>query len=1257
MADPVPKQFRQGDMHKMQSLRLPQPLRAPAARQCRHVKSCCNSAVVPAPAKPLLQPEVVIIGAGIIGLMTADTLLQQGLSVTVVERKHLCAGATGAGQGYIWMAHRNPDTPAWELAAASTALWRQHIASDPTFAEAVEWQTCGSLLLGCSEEEEQQLRAREHMLAQHGVTAAMLDRQQLRHLEPALAGPAVRAALRTMTDTQIVSHGQHLGRGWQGTAVAPGQWLGSGIWAVAGGGLGVSTTLTHKPTWPGDDAQNGRLTVAALLRRCEAHGAAFTAMFHSPVTHLELGDLTIVHTQLNRLRARNATIVAAGAWSGELLSQATGQPCYQRALQPRKGHLLQLPRPQDMPPLSHGAMEMAYTKHYPAAALTSAPTQAQQQPQQQQQQQQHSDSQPTAVVSAGSSCCVQQSAHEIDITFTATTSADGSLLVGSSREFAGWGSQPSPSTIQAVLERAAAFLPHLAPCSQPSDEAVRVGLRPFAVGGMPLIGPVPGHPGLFMAAGHEGSGLCLGPATVQLLSAYVTGQPGEVNVSRFTELLPENRLLCAELVAAAQLATPLGSHSPSLVTGPRCMTALQQEVARIAQARASAQLTDVPSAPSPPSPPLLAARPPGPPLYTPLPQQPNVTRIELLITFYGLDLWSLLTSWGSRIQALLDAQRSPSLRIQDLARPGMCASQLLALNTTALLNTSLTPQELMPAFGLFTTDVAQLLRNYVQDSSISVQVPDFCAGNRTVTPLAINRTLVNVILPTLHVTVNLLNSTLDRLLPPSGELRQLLRNCRGSLMTRDSLRFFDLYGMPFSPCRAITNASYPTAPSQPPSPSFTTTTQPEPQPPTPQPLTPCSPSAPPLSSMAAYQLPAAGATGESVSVSGPFPVVNVVTDNRGNIFQLVLFGPISGDGREFTFSTCFEGAPDWDSVLDLYQADSVEELDYCGGNVHSPWHECHMHSDAKCHKGPLVAAAAAGGVEWGAAKSGHWAALLPARPAATQGPPAAAATAAGHATTQSRGHGDGIHKGLQSQGALDPSHHQQHWGTAPTVLKQAMQACLAMLRLASVCHACCFEFVQHYPAAALTSAPTQAQQQPQQQQQQQHSDSQPTAVVSAGSSSCAQQSAHEIDITFTATTSADGSLLVGSSREFAGWGSQPSPSTIQSVDDDGGVCLQAVLERAAAFLPHLAPCSQPSDEAVRVGLRPFAVGGMPLIGPVPGHPGLFMAAGHEGSGLCLGPATVQLLSAYVTGQLSQVNVSRFMELLPENRLLCAELVA
>lgn len=45
--------------------------------------------------------------SGVIGLNTALKLLQKGASVLLVERgKELCTGATGAGQGYLWMAHR-----------------------------------------------------------------------------------------------------------------------------------------------------------------------------------------------------------------------------------------------------------------------------------------------------------------------------------------------------------------------------------------------------------------------------------------------------------------------------------------------------------------------------------------------------------------------------------------------------------------------------------------------------------------------------------------------------------------------------------------------------------------------------------------------------------------------------------------------------------------------------------------------------------------------------------------------------------------------------------------------------------------------------------------------------------------------------------------------------------------------------------------------------------------------------------------------
>ncbi|GFH33176.1 hypothetical protein HaLaN_32503, partial [Haematococcus lacustris] len=105
----------------------------------------------------------------------------------------------------------------------------------------------------------------------------------------------------------------------------------------------------------------------------------------------------------------------------------------------------------------------------------------------------------------------------------------------------------------------------------------------------------------------------------------------------------------------------------------------------------------------------------------------------------------------------------------------MCASQLLALNTTALLNTSLTAQELMPGLGYFAMDVAQLLRDYLQDSNITVQVPDFCAGNRTVASFLANRTLVNGPWPTLRVTITFLTTEPDS---------------RGALITRDSLGFF-----------------------------------------------------------------------------------------------------------------------------------------------------------------------------------------------------------------------------------------------------------------------------------------------------------------------------------------------------------------------------------------------------------------------------------------------------------------------------------
>jgi glycine/D-amino acid oxidase-like deaminating enzyme len=99
-------------------------------------------------------------------------------------------------------------------------------------------------------------------------------------------------------------------------------------------------------------------------------------------------------------------------------------------------------------------------------------------------------------------------------------SASGSLLIGSSREMGTWDATPEPAVVDDILDHALKFLPGLGAINRATVET-RVGLRPYCLRGQPLIGPVPGSPGLYVAAGHEGSGLTLGPATGDIIKEWL----------------------------------------------------------------------------------------------------------------------------------------------------------------------------------------------------------------------------------------------------------------------------------------------------------------------------------------------------------------------------------------------------------------------------------------------------------------------------------------------------------------------------------------------------------------------------------------------------------------------------------------------------------------------------------------------------------------------------------------------------------------
>jgi hypothetical protein len=47
-----------------------------------------------------------------------------------------------SGQGYIWLAHRDPASPSWPLARRSKAMWQQLAAAAGSSAlgQAMEWQ-------------------------------------------------------------------------------------------------------------------------------------------------------------------------------------------------------------------------------------------------------------------------------------------------------------------------------------------------------------------------------------------------------------------------------------------------------------------------------------------------------------------------------------------------------------------------------------------------------------------------------------------------------------------------------------------------------------------------------------------------------------------------------------------------------------------------------------------------------------------------------------------------------------------------------------------------------------------------------------------------------------------------------------------------------------------------------------------------------------------------------------------------------------
>lgn len=98
---------------------------------------------------------------------------------------------------------------------------------------------------------------------------------------------------------------------------------------------------------------------------------------------------------------------------------------------------------------------------------------------------------------------------------------DGHILVGSTLEYAGFDKTPTDNALESLKASAEELLPALKDAEVVGHWA---GLRPGSPEGIPFIGEVPSHPGLWLNCGHFRNGLVLAPASCQLLADLMLGR-------------------------------------------------------------------------------------------------------------------------------------------------------------------------------------------------------------------------------------------------------------------------------------------------------------------------------------------------------------------------------------------------------------------------------------------------------------------------------------------------------------------------------------------------------------------------------------------------------------------------------------------------------------------------------------------------------------------------------------------------------------
>src|SRR6478752_3672924 len=126
------------------------------------------------------SPDVVVVGAGVVGAACAYHLALAGVRVRLLDRSFIASGSSGACEGNVlaWDKELERELP---LALRSAELWA-HLAE--TLPDAFEYDRKGSVVVAETEAELIASAERARVLAGLGVHGEVLDAEALRREEP-----------------------------------------------------------------------------------------------------------------------------------------------------------------------------------------------------------------------------------------------------------------------------------------------------------------------------------------------------------------------------------------------------------------------------------------------------------------------------------------------------------------------------------------------------------------------------------------------------------------------------------------------------------------------------------------------------------------------------------------------------------------------------------------------------------------------------------------------------------------------------------------------------------------------------------------------------------------------------------------------------------------------------------------------------------------------------------------------------------------